>query len=90
MKFEWDTAKSHTNRLKHGIDFETAKDIWLDDDRIEINAPHPVENRSIVIGKLHKKLWTAVYTLRGETIRIISVRHSRQKEAELYEKEKTR
>lgn len=88
MKFEWDSLKSRTNRVKHGIDFETAKDLWLDENRIEIHASHPVENRSILIGKLHKKLWTAIYTIRGDTVRIISVRHSREKEVELYEKER--
>jgi hypothetical protein len=87
MKFEWDAFKSSSNRLKHGIDFETAQDLWLDDSRIEIQAPHPIENRHIIIGKLQGKLWTAVYTIREGAIRIISVRRSREKEAELYEKE---
>lgn len=89
MEFEWDIVKSEKNRVKHGIDFETAKNIWFDEYRIEIHAPHPVENRSILIGKLNKKLWTAVYTLRGDNIRIVSVRRSRGKEKELYEKQKT-
>lgn len=88
MKFEWDPAKSKTNRNKHGIDFETAKGLWLDENRIEIEAPHPLEERSITIAKLHGKLWTAVYTIRGNTLRIISVRRAREKEAKLYGKEK--
>jgi uncharacterized DUF497 family protein len=87
MKFEWDVAKNSVNRVKHGIDFETAKGLWLDDNRIEIQAPHPVENRYIIIGKLQGKLWTAIYTKRGDAVRIISVRRSRKKEAMLYEKE---
>lgn len=87
MKFEWDNDKSNSNKMKHGIDFETAKNIWLDENRIEIHAPHPVENRGIIIGKHNNKLWTAIYTLRGDAIRIISVRHARKKEAKLYEKE---
>jgi uncharacterized DUF497 family protein len=87
MKFEWDAAKSKANKEKHGIDFETAKELWLDDHRIEIDAPHPVEERNIIIAKLHGKLWTAVYTMRSDAIRIISVRRSRRKEAELYGKE---
>jgi uncharacterized DUF497 family protein len=87
MKFEWDNDKSNSNKMKHGIDFETAKNIWLDENRIEIHAPHPVENRGIIIGKHNNKLWTAIYTLRGDAIRIISVRRARKKEAMLYEKE---
>ncbi|MDP3112815.1 MAG: BrnT family toxin [Thermodesulfovibrionales bacterium] len=88
MKFEWDAAKSRANREKHGIDFETAKNLWLDEDRIEIEAPHPVEKRNIIIAKLQGKLWTAVYTMRSNTVRIISVRHSREKEEKLYGKAK--
>lgn len=82
-------AKNSINRVKHGIDFETAKGLWLDENRIEIQASYPVENRHIIISKLQEKLWTAVYAMRGNTIRIISVRRSRKKEAELYEKENT-
>ena len=89
MKFEWDAAKSRANREKHGIDFETARALWLDEDRIEIDAPHPVENRGITIAKLHGKLWTAIYTVRSNAVRIISVRRSREKEEKLYGKEKT-
>ena len=60
----------------------------LDEDRIEIWAPHPVENRGILIAKQHNKLWTAIFTMRDNTIRIISVRRVRKKEAKLYEEEK--
>lgn len=87
MNFEWNNDKSNSNKMKHGIDFETAKNIWLDENRIKIHAPHPVENRGIIIGKHNNKLWTAIYTLRGDAIRIISVRRARKKEAKLYEKE---
>jgi len=87
MKFEWDAAKSAANKAKHGIDFETAKNIWPDENRVEIHAPYPVEDRTILIGRYQGKLWTAIYTMRGETIRIISVRRAREKEARLYEEE---
>jgi uncharacterized DUF497 family protein len=89
MKFDWDARKSVANKCKHGIDFETARALWLDENRIEIEAPHPVEERRILIGRLQKKLWTAVYTIRGgSTVRLISVRRSRDKEVALYEKGK--
>lgn len=88
MKFEWDIAKGKANKAKHGIDFETAEELWLDLHRIEIDAPHPVEGRKIIIAALQGQLWTAVYTMRNDVIRIISVRRARGKEAELYGKEK--
>jgi uncharacterized DUF497 family protein len=89
MQFEWDEGKSRLNNLKHGIDFEMAKGLWLDKNRIEIHAPHPIENRWITIAELNDKIWAAVYTLRKGKIRIISVRRARNKEEILYEKEKT-
>lgn len=85
MTFEWDPPKSIANKEKHGIDFETAKRPWSDESRVEIYASHPVEDRWILIGKIDDILWTAIYTLRGIAIRIISVRRSRGKEVDLYE-----
>ncbi|MGD0884034.1 MAG: BrnT family toxin [Thermodesulfovibrionales bacterium] len=55
MRFEWDPVKSAANRIKHGINFTRAKDLWRDENRIEIHVPHPVENRRIIIGKLDNK-----------------------------------
>jgi uncharacterized DUF497 family protein len=86
MKFEWDDKKSLVNKSKHGIDFSKAIEMWRDDNRLEIQAPYPLEERSILIGKIDKKLWTAIFTYRGDDIRIISVRRSRKKEERLYEK----
>ena len=85
MSFEWDHGKSIANKEKHGIDFESAELLWSDENRVEIHAPHPVEERWILIGKKENKLWTAIFTLRGNAIRIISVRRSRKKEVDLYE-----
>jgi len=85
MKFEWDNEKNHTNLNKHGIDFNTAKALWDDPNRIEIHTGHPIENRNILIGKIGKKLWASIFTMRGNTIRIISVRRARKKETKLYD-----
>jgi len=88
MKFEWDDDKNSSNKTKHGIDFETAKELWLDENRLEIRVPYPIEDRWIVIGKLQRKIWTAICTIRSESVRIISVRRARKKEEELYENKK--
>jgi uncharacterized DUF497 family protein len=85
MLFEWDPEKSIANKEKHGIDFDTAKILWSDDNRVEIHVSYPMEDRWIIIGKTDNKLWTAVFTLRGNVIRIISVRRSRKKEVDFYE-----
>ena len=61
----------------------------MDEDRVEVQTNFPIENRSILIGKIEKKLWAAIFTRRDNTIRIISVRRARDKEARLYEKKET-
>ncbi len=85
MSFEWNDEKSRKNMSKHGIDFDTAKALWDDPNRVEIHAPHPIENRNILVGKIWKKLWASIFTTRGNAIRIISVRRARKKESILYE-----
>ena len=62
MRFEWDDEKSRTNKAKHDIDFDTAKELWDDPNRVEILTSYPLENRSILIGKIDKTLWTAIFT----------------------------
>ena len=85
MDFEFDPHKSRSNREKHGIDFDHAQELWLDEDRLEIPARTTDEPRWLVIGKIKEKHWSAVITYRNETARIISVRRSRDEEVELYE-----
>lgn len=83
--FEYDLAKSQSNLNKHGIDFESAKNLWQDADLIEITAEMSDKPRSLVIGKINGKHWSAIVTHRTPNIRIISVRRSRKAEVAIYE-----
>lgn len=85
MDFEFDPAKSHLNLTKHGIDFDVAQNLWNDPDLLEIPAKTVDEPRSLVLGKINGKHWSAVITYRQQAIRLISVRRSRPEEIELYE-----
>ena len=85
MNFEWDSKKSESNQEKHGIDFETTQWLWQDEFRIEIQAPHPIEERWIILAEYNCKIWAAVYTVRGDAVRIISARRASKKEVRLYE-----
>jgi len=85
MPFEYDPKKSQSNSEKHGIDFDEAQALWADEDRLEIPAKTLDEPRYLVIGKISGKYWSAVITYRGENVRIILVRRSRDEEIELYE-----
>jgi hypothetical protein len=42
------------------------------------------EKRFMMIAKLNETIWSAIYTLRIDSIRIISVRRSRENEKEIY------
>ncbi len=85
MNFEYDPQKSTINFAKHGIDFDMAQDLWCDLGLLEVPAKTIDEPRFLVVGKIGGKYWSAVITYRRETIRLISVRRSRQEEIELYE-----
>jgi uncharacterized protein len=85
MKFEYDPAKSQSNQAKHGINFEEAQVLWGDLYRVEIQVQSVPEPRFMIIAKIKGKHWSAIATLRGATIRIISVRRSRKSEVSLYE-----
>ena len=85
MVFEFDPAKSESNRIKHGIDFLEAQALWSDPMLLEIPAKTTDEPRYLVIGLLSDKHWSAVMTYRGDKIRLISVRRARAEEVALYE-----
>ena len=48
--FEFDAAKSESNRAKHGIDFVEAQILWNDPMLLEIPAKTDDELRYLVIG----------------------------------------
>lgn len=85
MGFEYDQEKNTENRRKHGIDFEQAQSLWSDPMVVEIPARVTDEPRWVVIGKISSRHWSAVITRRGEKIRLISVRRSRDEEVAIYE-----
>ncbi len=85
MAFEFDDNKSKDNKVKHGIDFIEAQQLWDDEIRLVIPAKKMDEPRFLLIGKINHQLWSAIYTLRNNNIRLISVRRSRKEERTFYE-----
>jgi uncharacterized DUF497 family protein len=85
MDFEYDPAKSASNLSKHHIDFDQAQALWDDPWMLEAPAKTEGEPRFLSIGKIGEKHWAAVWTLRGEVVRIISVRRARKEEIGYYE-----
>jgi hypothetical protein len=82
--YEFDPEKSKSNKAKHGIDFVNAIKLWEDRNRVIIEAKTTDEKRYLLIASLNKDMWSAIYTMRGESVRIISVRKSRENEKEIY------
>jgi uncharacterized DUF497 family protein len=83
--FEFDAAKSESNRAKHGIDFIEAQSLWSDPMLLEIPAKTDDEPRFLAVGQIDGKHWSAVITYRGSHVRLISVRRARTEEVALYE-----
>jgi len=84
--FEYDKNKSRSNRNKHGIDFEQAKEIWSDRFALHVATRYiKDEQRYILIGKWKANIWSVVFTIRNKKVRIISARRARRKEANFYE-----
>lgn len=86
LKFVWDSEKAEKNRKKHGISFQTAARVFLDNCRFdEFDELHSdFEDRFKTIGRVGKIL-TVIYTERGELNRIISARQAnKDEEADYY------
>jgi len=88
-EFEWDPAKAAQNEADHGITFEMAKDVFKDpfglewlDDREDYG-----EDRYVTIGMVENHLLYVAYTMRGETVRIISARGAEPHERRKYHEE---
>ncbi|MCC7041158.1 MAG: BrnT family toxin [Burkholderiales bacterium] len=87
MDFEWDASKAARNLKKHGVAFEDAARVFLDDGRLEIHDGREDygEDRWATIGQVHVAILYVVYTVRHEdTIRIISARRALSHEQEQY------
>ena len=87
MKLEWDIQKDRTNFEKHGLYFEDAK-LVLDgqtytflDDRRDYG-----EERFITLGTLAARIVVLIHTMRGDKIRIISMRKANEREQKIYQK----
>ena len=85
LKFEWDEEKNLLNQKKHGISFETASYVFLDENYIEMyDFEHSIdEDRFIAIGRVGEVLFM-VFTERKENIRLISARLATESERKIY------
>jgi uncharacterized DUF497 family protein len=85
MPFEFDKNKSRANYEKHGINFIQAQKLWEDIDRLIIPVRTIDEPRFMIISIIDGIIWSGIFTMRNENIRIISVRRAGKEEIALYE-----
>jgi len=76
MEFEWEPSKAKSNLRKHAIPFDYATRVFLDENRLEQvdSRTDYRETRWITTGLIDNQEIVVVYTVRKETIRIISAR----------------
>jgi uncharacterized DUF497 family protein len=85
MEFEWDEAKADSNRVKHGIDFRVAIEIFDDPRSLTVIDPRSYgEERYQVVGIVRGRLLQVVCTMRGDACRIISARRASYRERTTY------
>ncbi len=85
MEIEWDNNKAASNLIKHKIDFEDAKNIFLDPNRLEREDKRDYdETRIQVIGIVNQVVLFVVYTKRNGRYRIISARRANKNEQRQY------
>ena len=89
LRFEWDPKKALENKRKHGVSFDEAETVFVDDFAILIDDPDhsDKEDRFLLLG-LSAKLRTLVvshcYRKADDLIRIISARKATRAERETY------
>lgn len=89
IRFEWDEKKNKENRKKHGVSFEEAQTVFLDENAIRFSDPDysEDEDRFLMLGlSFQLRVLVVCHCFRGEDgiIRIISARKANGKEETTY------
>ena len=89
LRFEWDERKAAANAKKHGVSFEEAKSVFVDERAKLIDDPDHSEDedRFVLLGlssSLRLLLVCHCYREEGNAIRIISARKATSRESKSY------
>lgn len=90
LNFEWDARKASENRRKHGVSFDEARTVFLDEEALLIpDLAHSANEERFVLLGLSARLRTLVvvhcYRRADAVIRIISARKANSDERRQYE-----
>lgn len=86
MIYEWDERKRIVNLEKHGLDFADAWMVFEAAVKITLSESRTrsVEARRIDIAEVADVALVLVYTMRGDSVRIISFRRAKRKERRMF------
>lgn len=87
MQFAWDPKKAAANVAAHGVSFEEALTCFYDPYQVAFYDPDHSEreDRELLIGHSNRgRLLLVSYTLRRQTVRLISARKATRTEARTY------
>ena len=84
MKIEYDPRKNERNIELRGISFDKAA-LFDFDNALEVEQVIYNEIRYFSLGEIEGRLHALVYTLRGDSVRVISLRKANAREVRLYE-----
>ena len=85
-QFEWDEAKRLKTIAERDIDFLDAVAVFDNRPVLHILTQHKTEKRFLSTALIKGKLFTVIWTWRGEKRRIISFRRARDGEERAYRK----
>ena len=87
MEFEWDEAKAASNLAKHGVKFGDAAMALLTGTVVRKRDTRRDygEDRWIALARVSEAILSIVYTVRSDSIRIISARRANRHEREAYQ-----
>lgn len=91
--FEWDAGNKDKNEAKHGVTNIECEEVFFNRPLLlsEDERHSGREKRYAALGVTHgKRLLSAVFTIRGGKIRVISARPMSRRERETYEKSKAK
>lgn len=87
MHFEWNDNKNESNIQKHDLDFQDAVLVFEKPILKRVDARKNYgEERYIALGELDDTVVVVVYTMRADTVRIISMRRANHHERQIYQK----
>ena len=89
IEFAWDPRKARSNLAKHGVSFEEAKTVFLDEKARLIDDPDHAdeEERFLLLGYSFQAqclIVTHCYREADSVIRLISARRATPREEEVY------